>query len=266
MKASRVAWLASAVAGLSALTLGAAYADAVQVVSPSAAMDVEGNRSVQAAVATYRVQYLYPASDFAGLPESERWLVGLGIRGDRLQTTAVDWTFPNERIWMSTTSKTALTNVFDDNHGADKTLVHDGEVVIHIPNSGPAGGPHDFADGAPFGTPFYYDPSQGNLLVERQVFQPSSPSPSPFVDVQAMPDAHVLVGSVTATRSDILLNELPVARFEFVPEPSGWVLAGGALVGLLAVWRNRVAASQQNPAPPLPSAVERVGRVYRWSD
>jgi hypothetical protein len=57
----------------------------------------------------------------------------------------VEWTFPHERIWMSTTSRSVPTDVFDDNHGANKTLVHDGEVVIHIPNSGPAGGPHDFA-------------------------------------------------------------------------------------------------------------------------
>ncbi len=67
---------------------------------------------------------------------------------------------------MSTTDKDNLTTVFDDNHGPDKTLVYDGEVTYPLLGSGPAGGPKDFADGPTLQTPFFYDPSMGNLVIE----------------------------------------------------------------------------------------------------
>ena len=54
----------------------------------------------------------------------------------------VDWTF-DEQIWMSTTDKDSLTTVFDDNHGPDKTLVHDGVISYPVLASGPTEGPRD---------------------------------------------------------------------------------------------------------------------------
>jgi hypothetical protein len=187
------------------------------------------------------VQFLFLASDFAGLPESQRWLISFNPRADESQSTPVDWTFDSEQVWMSTTDKDSLTSVFDDNHGANKTLVHDGAISFPVLASGPPAGPRDFADGTPLQSPFYYDPSQGNLLIEEISFFNSVPFPGPNIDFQSTPEVRLLSGppnSATGTP----FNVTAVARFIFVPEPSSFVAAVMAAfaVGLRRSRRARI--------------------------
>jgi hypothetical protein len=94
-----------------------------------------------------------------------------------------------------------------------------------------------------FQTPFYYDPSQGNLLVERINRGGSLPDPSPTVDVQSMPGFTVLSGDVDAI-SGTLVSRLPVTQFEFVPEPSTLVLGGTAILSFF-VWRRKRSCLRQ---------------------
>jgi hypothetical protein len=180
------------------------------------------------------VQFLYPASDFAGLPASHRFLVAYNYRGDRTQTQTVDWTFPDAEIWISTTDKVSstLSTVFDDNHGPDKTLVHDG-LTFHILGSEPPQGPRAFADGMRFQSPFYYDPSQGNLLIEQIHRTSTSPNPSPYLDVKSTAGFSIVGGNFNPDgTTGSLFTGLPVTQFEFVPEPAAVVLAGLALMCL----------------------------------
>jgi hypothetical protein len=140
-------------------------------------------------------------------------------------------------VWMSTTPLNMLTNVFDNNHGADRTLVHDGPLPFRLLTTGPANGPKDFAPGPRLDTPFDYDPSKGNLLVDRLTFQ-TNPSARATIDTHNTPQARILLrsGNPNNPTGEFTL-EAAVLRFEFVPEPSAILLTGLAFVCLLASHR-----------------------------
>jgi hypothetical protein len=182
-------------------------------------MNAEGDINVTDTGGPGRVQYLFPASEFAGLPPSHRLLVSFNWRGDASQSAPVDWTFAEEKVWMSTTDKNSLTVAFDENHGADKTLVHDGTIAFPILASGAAEGPRDFGDGTRLQTPFYYDPSNGNLLIEEVAFVNSVPFPGPHIDFQSSAEVRVVVGSPNSTSGN-QFNVSAIAQFEFVPQIS----------------------------------------------
>ena len=215
-----------------------ASGEVIKVVSPSSAKNVEGNLGGPPGGAPGRVQFLYLASDFAELPATHRQIVAFNYRGDGAQNQPNNLTFPDIEVWMSTTSRTTLSNVFADNHGPNKTKVHDGSLSFPILATGPAGGPKDIADGPRLDTPFFYDPSQGNLLIE-EVYVGAGPSvPIPAIDLQSAQGQFLATSaSLPNSTSGTLAALVPVFQFEFVPEPSTFILAGVALVGLLACRR-----------------------------
>jgi hypothetical protein len=132
--------------------------------------------------------------------------------------------------------------VFEDNRDPNRSMVFDGSAVWSLLATGPAGGPKDFADGKPLDTPFFYDPSQGNLLVETASFEPSS-LPTPLVDFQSAPVGRTLI-SIDGPNNEIgnLVNRVPVMRFQFIPEPSTFALVGVGLFGAgLLAWRRKIA-------------------------
>jgi hypothetical protein len=166
--------------------------------------------------------------------------VAFNFRADRTQTQSVDWTMPREQVWMSTTDRNSLTSVFDDNFGASKTLVFDGTMTYPFLGTGPAGGPRPFTNGQRLQTPFYYDPSKGNLLVELRDFDKNYPLPA-SIDVVTIPSANFRTllneGNPNAATGLLLPNTVAPIQFEFiVPEPLALVLAGLAFISLLA-WR-----------------------------
>jgi hypothetical protein len=87
-----------------------------------------------------------------------------------------------------------------------------------------------------FQTPFYYDPSQGNLLIEQIHHTPTTPNPSPRNDVQSTPGFTIVAGGFnTQATVGTLFTGLPVYQFEFaVPEPSTIALMCLMSVNLLA--------------------------------
>lgn len=231
---------------LSLATLAAsgnlAPAEVVRIVTPPLLENVEGADVAHPAATPTRIQFLIPASDFSALPATHRRLVAWNYRADRSQTHPFDWTFENAQVWMSTTSKTplTLTNVFDDNHGPNRSLVQDGSITFPLLGTGPSDGPRDIADGPRLDTPFYYDPTQGNLLVEFASIE-GIPALSPRLDVQANVGSgnNILVSLVSPTaETGNLFNQPGVLQFEFVPEPATLVLGGTALLGLFA-WRRQ---------------------------
>jgi hypothetical protein len=140
---------------------------------------------------------------------------------------------------MSTTDKDSLTTVFEDNHGQDKTLVVDGTVRYPILSSGATEAPRDFADGTPLQTPFYYDPSKGNLLIEEIALQNSVPFPGPHLDFQMSTEARVVFGSATSGSGN-LLSGTPIAQFTFAaapPSPGDFNNDGSVNAADYVVWR-----------------------------
>jgi hypothetical protein len=74
----------------------------------------------------------------------------------------------------TTTAPDALSPIFANNEGADKTLVHSGSLSLSSADIGPAGGPKAFDIIINLTTSFLYNPTSGNLLLEVQNFSGSS--------------------------------------------------------------------------------------------
>jgi hypothetical protein len=211
-----------------------ANGEVIRIVSPPSTANAEGDSSVTPPRTPLRIQYLIPASDFASLPASHRYIVSFNFRADRTQTQAVDWTMPKEQIWMSTINLTSLTGAFDANHGPDKKMVFDGTFTYPFLGSGPTAGPRPFADGTRLQTPFYYDPSQGNLVVELRDFDKNYPVPA-SIDVATTPSANIRTllneGNPNGATGTLVPNVFAPMQFEFVvPEPSTFALVGLAFL------------------------------------
>jgi hypothetical protein len=207
-------------------------AEMIDIVSPSTNEQAEGDLTFANTGGPGHLQYLFLAEDFASLPSSHRLIVALNARADTGQSEAVDWTFSEEKIWMSTTSKDSLTGDFVADHGPDKRLVFDGTFTFPIVVTGEPGAPRDFAPGMPLQTPFYYDPSQGNLLVEAYSPSNSNPFPGPKIDAQSTLEARLAVPGEPSNLSAIL-------NFTFVPEPSSLAITGLLASGLIVARRVR---------------------------
>ncbi|MGD9632125.1 MAG: hypothetical protein AB7G28_20965 [Pirellulales bacterium] len=226
MITSRLGWTIKFLLGVLFLSTAKelASAETLRFVTPPSAGATEGEASVSPTRDPLRIQYLIPASDFAGLPESHRYIVAFNFRSDHTQTQSIDWPAPHERAWMSTTSQSSLSEVFDDNHGSDKTLVYDGPMTFSLLGSGPVDGPREFSDGTLLHTPFYYDPTHGNLLVELQDFDKNFPEPA-VIDLVTIPGSDIRtllnIGNASAATGVLVPNIVTPIRFEFaVPEPS----------------------------------------------
>jgi hypothetical protein len=167
-----------------------------------------------------------------------RLITAFNFRADRTQTQPGALNFGDERIWMSTTKLNSLTTVFDNNHGPDKTLVHDGPMSFPLLPAGLGPGPAGFADGIPLQTPFYYDPSQGNLLVDRMVFANSPSGTVATVDLQLTAEVRRIVADNPTGIAGAPANTVPVMEFQFVPEPATLALAGAAFL-CHVVWRRK---------------------------
>jgi hypothetical protein len=215
-------------------TTSQAPAEIIKIVTPSSLQKVESPDVANPAAVPVRIQYLIPASDFAGLPGSHRGIVAWNFRADTSQSQSFNWSSTNSRIWMSTTDKTAttLTTTYDNNHGGDKLLVHDGAISFPVLGTGPTTGPRNVANGPRLQHPFIYDPSKGNLLIEWMRFDGPM---SPRIDVLASnaPGATVLLNQTSPTApTGSLFNLPPVIQFEFeaIPEPATCVLASVVLL------------------------------------
>lgn len=135
------------------------------IVSPSSLADTEGNGSTAGGSGQQtRDQFLFPASDFASLPESHRTIVAMAWRPDG-PNGLMDPVSGPAQLRLSTTSADSLSTVFAENLASDETLVFDGTVTWQT-NNQPPENPRNFDFEILFETPFTYDPGQGNLLLE----------------------------------------------------------------------------------------------------
>jgi hypothetical protein len=229
---SRRSFLAS-FALVSLFAAGPAIGANLKVVAPAALASAEGSNSRHPGSGSLRLQHLFLASEFAGVPAANTHILSWNYRADSSQTQAVDWTFPDHQIWMSTTSQSSLSSTFASNRGADTTLVFDGAATFGLTGAGPAGGPRDFGTGVQFQTPFRYDPSQGNLLIEVLTIGDFTPLEGVTIDTQSTAAPMTVVTDINKPNSTTgnQLNSSPAAQFEFgVPEPSALALAALALI------------------------------------
>ncbi len=205
-----------------------------------------------------RYQQAYDQSLFAGYagPLS---LERISFRPDAVYGGVFSATLPNIQISLSTTPRAMdeLTSVFADNVGSDDTIIVNGSLTLSSSFTGPAGGPKDFDVHIDLATPFVYDPTQGNLLLDVRNYAgvDGDPPLSMVFDAEwGNPEIYRLYTGYPSLDgvNDATSLSAPgpmglVTQFTFTPTPTGvpTIPAPGAvvlsLVGLscLGCWRRR---------------------------
>jgi len=124
------------------------------------------------------IQQVYSTSEFRGSPILIRAIYWRPSPGYGL---AFHTTLPDIQINLSTTSKQpdGLSSVFAENVGLDDRVVFKGPLKLSSRFRDGPGGSKRFDMMVRLQHPFYYDPAQGNLLVEIRNFQAS---PAAYTD------------------------------------------------------------------------------------
>ena len=184
-----------------------------------------------------RYQQVYTSADFSAIT-SPSLITAILFRPDATFGAAFSTTLSNVTIDLSTTSKTpsTLSATFANNVGADNTVVHTGSLSLSSADTGPAGGPKAFDIVINLSTPFLYDPSAGNLLLDVTNFGGGLTTQ---FDAVLSGDSHVnrvwVLGSTSAASGTVDdISAGLVTEFQFspsgVPEPSAWLLLGTSIV------------------------------------
>ena len=207
----------------------------IKIVSPSAYEDIEGEGSVGGSFPPYRYQQVFPAADFAALGNQPHFLVSHTARPDQSLTSPRTVHFPDIEIRLSTmpVGPPNLSLDFDDNLGSDVMQYYRGPLNWVTVDAGPRPGPREFYHAEfPAGvTPFLYDPSQGNLLLDVITWQGSSPT-TRSDNVPGIQTSLFAFNPLVATQG--IRGAASVFQFTFVPvpEPSTALLV---LIGSLAL-------------------------------
>jgi len=188
-----------------------------------------------------RIQALYPASDLiAGT------IGGFSIRTFDGFPSVGPFVVPNITVTMSTTNVQALSNTYADNIGPDVQTVFSGDLNVgFIPacNNSPC----PFNIPITFQTPFDYDPSEGNLLLDMIV--PSCMGGTPFILVDSTPDIDAIFALASnATEGSPGFWSITQISYLERPRPipvlSEWsaiaMVAGFALIGLFVARRRKI--------------------------
>jgi hypothetical protein len=167
------------------------------VVVPNVNRTVEGGGGSGLLNTPLRHQIVYDASQFP----IEIRITELRMRPSSVYGNAFTSTIPNLQINLSTTAvqPNQLDGTFAQNVGTNDTVVFQGPLTVSSRFVGPASGPREFDIIIPLMTPFWYDPSRGNLLID---FRNASGSRASLVDTGQHADdgaSRVYALSVDAT-------------------------------------------------------------------
>jgi hypothetical protein len=201
-----------------------ARAEPVTVVVPNVLASVEGNTNWSGSDLNFvfpngfRYQAIYPASEFASVPDSHRWIVGIRFRPDVNVTAPRTHSSDMSTRSLSTTSKgpAELSLTFAEYIGTDEVVVQYGPLTVTTDAEGPPGGPHSFDYDVGFQRPFFYDPSEGNLLLNTV-----SAARTEFWANDFHNDIYGMAAVVNSNSSNSASGgpaAVAVAQFVFVPE------------------------------------------------
>jgi hypothetical protein len=226
-------WSISACIFCSLASAHVAMAD-ILVVSPGPETSIEGdsNNAFPFNVDSFSMRYqqVYTSSDFSATT-GPSLVTAILFRPDATFGSAFSSTLPDVEISLSTTSKTpsTLDSVFAANVGAGNTFVYNGSLSLSSAFTGPSMGPKLFDIVINLSTPFLYNPSVGDLLLDVTNF---GGGVTTQFDAVSSGDTHVnrvwalssgaTSGSVDATSAG-LVTEFKLTP---VPEPSAFLLLG----------------------------------------
>ena len=243
-------------------TGGAARADVVVAPNANAATPGTTDNRFPFLTGGMRYQQVYAASQFALPTAGPKLLSEIDFRNGVFVNQAFSSTISNIQISLSTVSLApdSLSSTFASNIGADATQVYNGSLTLSSTNAAGPGGTHAFDIAIVFQTPFLYDPSAGNLLLDvKNISGANSAVGSDFFDAVNSPTDSVsrvfgAEGSPNATTGSPDTLGL-ISQFRFtttaaaVPEPSQIALTAlaSAIFGVPALLRRR-ARKQGNAA------------------
>ena len=139
-------------------------AQIIPIVVPNQNRNVEGpnNNSIPfGSSSDFRYQQLYSSSQLENCTQ----ILQINFRFDDF-SDANSITYPDVLVQLSTTSLLPgeLSTTFANNIGPDVTTVYSGELSFEAPECD--AGPCPFDNTIILQTPFSYDPSEGNLLLD----------------------------------------------------------------------------------------------------
>jgi hypothetical protein len=179
-----------------------------------------------------RFQQVYDASQFSSVVG---WIREIEFRVDAggAGMDFLNATLSNIQISVSTTLRQpdSLSPVFADNVGLNNNIVYLGPLTMSGRNAHFPGGPNTFESGVRFTTPFFYDPAQGNLLLDVRNYFGAATSPFDAVNSPGDPVSSLFAlgaDSTSGTLSTVGLVTLFV--IDPVPEPSTWALVVSGLI------------------------------------
>jgi hypothetical protein len=239
------------------------YAELIKIVIPAGRENVEGSEFIPGGPFPGRSQEIHFSTDFHALPPGGAWLVAINGRADRSLRSPVTVVEPQVKITVSTTQRQTPGAVFAENMGPDAVTVFDGRAVTIFPafNPTPQPGvdpntvPNPFTDIAYYETPFFYDPAQGNLLLD---FISQGTQGSSFAwDAHPIGRVFGNGGPVNSPTANFFFSDGIVEQFVFstvIPEPGSMALLGVglclAIAGGLRTWaaKRRLGPKQHNRA------------------
>lgn len=189
-----------------------------------------------------RYQQVFAASQFGGV---SGFIDKFAYRPDEGVGQAFAPMDVNCQIWFSTTQKNpqGLDLVFDNNQGADKTLVFSGNMRISS-----AGNPYLFDVVFDVNNNFFYN-GRDNLLMEVKVFAPAygmsqldSVATTPLGDGGTPWTSRLYAFGTDAPSGSTVGDDGMVTQFTFIPEPQiATLLVVG--VGSCVLLRRRLCAT-----------------------
>ena len=210
-----------------------------KIVSPGDYEYREGEESVEGSLAPYRFQQVFPAADFAALGNKPHWLVDFTVRPDVSLMSPRTVHLPDHEIRLATmpVGPPNLSSNFAINLGSDFKHFYRGPHNLVADARGPGPGPREFYNPEfPAGvTPYPYDPSQGNLLIDMIVWQGTSPSLSGD-KVPGIRTSQYAFNPLVATQG--ISDAASIFQFTFIPvgETSTWTVDAGGNWSLPANW------------------------------
>ncbi len=174
--------------------------NSLELVVPNVSRTVDDGGGSGLLSGQLRYQIAYDASLF---PAEIMRITELRMRPSAQWGGAFTSTIPNLQINLSTTSvePDRLNGTFAQNVGTNDTVVFQGPLTVSSQFVGPMNGPKEFDIIIPLSTPFLYDPSRGNLLVD---FRNASGSSATYVDIGQRSDdgaSRIFAFSLDATLS-----------------------------------------------------------------